>query len=66
MTHNGFDTYDYVDFDSVVKTFENLYIKTYNEILARHLLADANNLVNRLMNFSNNSVSYAMTVILRM
>ena len=42
MTHNVFDyVEDCVDFDSVVKTLQNLYIKTAND-----LLIDANNLVN--------------------
>ena len=39
MTHNVFDyVEDCVDFDSVVKTLQNMYIKTPNEIFARHLL----------------------------
>ena len=29
-----------LDLDSVVKTLQNLYIKTPNEIFARHLLAN--------------------------
>ena len=41
MTHHVFDyVEDCVDFDSVVKTLQNLYIKTHNEIFARHLLAN--------------------------
>ena len=41
MTHNVLDyVEDCVDFDSVVKTLQNLYIKTPNEIFARHLLAN--------------------------
>ena len=41
ITHNVFDyVEDCVDFDSVVKTLQNLYIKTPNEIFARHLLAN--------------------------
>ena len=41
MTHNVFDyVEDCVDFDSVAKTLQNLYIKTHNEIFARHLLAN--------------------------
>ena len=36
-----FDYVEYcVDFDSVVKTLQNLYIKTPNEIFACHLLAN--------------------------
>ena len=41
MTHNVFDYLeDCVDFDSIVKTLQNLYIKTPNEIFACHLLAN--------------------------
>ena len=41
MTHNVFDyVEDCVDFDSVVKNLQNLYIQTPNEIFARHLLAN--------------------------
>ena len=41
MTHNVFDyVEDCADFDSVMKTLQNLYIKTPNEIFARHLLAN--------------------------
>ena len=41
MTHNVFDyVEDCVAFYSVVKTVQNLYIKTPNEIFARHLLAN--------------------------
>ena len=41
MTHNVFDyVEDCVHFDSVVKLLQNLYIKTPNEIFARHLLAN--------------------------
>ena len=48
MTHNVFDyVEECVDFDSVVKTLQNLYIKTPNESShATYLLIDANNLVN--------------------
>ena len=41
MTHNVFDYIeDCVDFDSVVKTIQNRYIKTPNEIFACHLPAN--------------------------
>ena len=39
MTHTVFDyVEDCMDFNSVVKTLQNLYIKTPNEIFACHLL----------------------------
>ena len=41
MTHNVFDyVEDCVDFDSVVKSLQNTYIKTPNEIFTQHLLAN--------------------------
>ena len=40
ISHNVFDyVEDYTDYDSVVVTLERLYIKSPNEIYARHLLA---------------------------
>ena len=41
FTHNVFDyEEDCVDLDSVVKTLQNLYLKTPNEIFVRHLFAN--------------------------
>ena len=41
MTHNVFDyVEDCVDFDSFVKTLQNMYIKTPNKIFAGQLLAN--------------------------
>ena len=41
MTHNVFDYVEgCADFDSVVRTSQNRYIKTHNKIFVRHLLAN--------------------------